>query len=52
VPAGTFRSTAKTRRRRARSHYRHTGAYFAAVATQLFSPERSKPFDTNHIYIF
>ena len=41
MPADTFRSTAKTRRRRIGSCYRHTRAFSAAVATQPFLPDIS-----------
>jgi len=40
--ADTFHSTAKTRRRRAGSRYRHIEAFSAAVSTQPFSPDISE----------
>jgi len=41
VPAGTFRSTAKTHCCRAGSNYHYTRAFSATVSTQPFSPNRS-----------
>jgi len=41
VPADTFRPTVKTHYRCVGSSYRHTGAFYAAVATQPYSPDKS-----------